>query len=209
MARYSAAEALWQIMRISPKRNVDHPFVDNVSWQGCWWSETKTRDNSLLHYNAPKSNVNNVDLDHLACIYSCKRKINRTWWPIVLFINMLDTTGIVSFVIWMCKNPDWNKSSKAIRPRQFILSLGECFAEPLIIGDVSTMQPSSEDQSRMQSNFYSWTLEKLKQELKDQLKWRHRDFVTCAHAGLTRRRANSAISALGLLVQHTLSIDQM
>src|SRR6218665_3869168 len=112
--------------------------------------------------NAPKSAVDNMD--HLACIYSCKRKINR--WLTVLFFNMLDMAAIASFVIWMCSNPDWNKLSKAIRRRQVIVSLGECLAEPLF-EDVWTMQPRSEDQSRMQSNFYSWTLEKLKQELRD------------------------------------------
>jgi len=50
----------------------------------------------------------------------------------VLYFNMLDTAAIASFVIWMCNNPDWNKSSKAIRRRQFIASLGESLAEPLI-----------------------------------------------------------------------------
>ncbi|ESO08632.1 hypothetical protein HELRODRAFT_169511 [Helobdella robusta] len=32
----------------------------------------------------------------------------------------------------MCNNTDWNKSSKAIRRRQFIISLGESLVEPLI-----------------------------------------------------------------------------
>ena len=59
--------------------------------------------------NAPKSAVDNMD--HLACIYSCKRKINR--WLTVLFFNMLDMAAIASFVIWMCSNPDWNKLPKA------------------------------------------------------------------------------------------------
>lgn len=69
-------------------------------------------------------------MDHLACIYSCKRKINR--WPMILFFYMLDTAAIASFVIWMCNNPDWNMSSKAIRRRQFIVNLGESLVEPLI-----------------------------------------------------------------------------
>jgi len=33
----------------------------------------------------------------------------------------------------MCDNSYWNKSSKAIRRRQFIVNLGESLAEPLII----------------------------------------------------------------------------
>ena len=106
-------------------------------------------------------------VDRLACIYSCKRKIDM--WPMVLFFNMLDTAAIAIFVIWMCSNPDWNKLSKAIRRRQFIVSLRECMLSHGL-EYVWTMQPSSEDQSWMQSTFYSWTLEKLKQELRDQLK---------------------------------------
>src|SRR6218665_341805 len=66
-------------------------------------------------------------VNHLACIYSFKRKVNKR--PVVLFFNMLDTAVIASFVISMCNNP---KSSKAIRRRQFIVSLGECLAEPLL-----------------------------------------------------------------------------
>jgi len=119
MARYSATEALRQLILCKfRKKEVDHPFVDNASRQGCWWSKTKTRDRSLLRYNAPKS-----DVDNKAYIYSCKRKINR--WPIVLLFNMLDTAAIASFVIWICNNPGWNKSSKAIRRPQFIMSLRE------------------------------------------------------------------------------------
>jgi len=42
--------------------------------------------------------------------------------------------AIASFVIWMCNNPDWNKSSKAIRRRQLMVSvsLGESLTELLI-----------------------------------------------------------------------------
>jgi hypothetical protein len=88
----------------------------------------KHKPEIILHYNATKSGVDNMD--HLACIYSCKRKINR--WPMILFFYMLDTAAIASFVIWMCNNPDWNMSSKAIRRRQFIVNLGESLVEPLI-----------------------------------------------------------------------------
>ena len=88
----------------------------------------KQKPEIILHYNSTKSGVDNMD--HLACVYSCKRKINR--WPMVLFFNILDTAAIASFVIWMCNNPDWNKSSKAIRRRQFIVSLGESLVVPLI-----------------------------------------------------------------------------
>ena len=48
----------------------------------------------------------------------------------VLFLNMLGTAAIASFVIWVRNNHDWKMSSKVIR--QYIVSLGECVAEPLI-----------------------------------------------------------------------------
>jgi hypothetical protein len=86
------------------------------------------RRSSFIIMPCTKSGVDNMD--HLASMYSCKRKINR--WPMVLFLNMLDTAAIASFAIWMCNNPDWNKSSKAIRRRQFIVNLGESLYERLI-----------------------------------------------------------------------------
>lgn len=79
----------------------------------------KRKPEIILHYNSTKSGVDNMD--HLACTYSCRRKTNR--WPMVIFFNILDTAAIASFVIWMCNNPNWNKSSKAIRRRQSIASL--------------------------------------------------------------------------------------
>ena len=47
----------------------------------------------ILHYNYKTSGVDNMD--HLATLLSCKRKMNR--WPIVLFFNMLDVAGVATF----------------------------------------------------------------------------------------------------------------
>ena len=48
----------------------------------------------ILHYNATKSGVDN--LDHLVTMYSCRRKVNR--WPVVLFGNCIDVGAVAAFV---------------------------------------------------------------------------------------------------------------
>ena len=62
----------------------------------------------VLHYNKTKSGVDNMD--HLATIFSCKRKTNR--WPMVLFYNMLDVAGVAAFVIRISLNPDWSLNDR-------------------------------------------------------------------------------------------------
>ena len=57
----------------------------------------------ILYYNATKSGVDNMD--HMATIFSCKRKTNR--WPMVLFYNMIDVAVIAAFMVWMTLHPDW------------------------------------------------------------------------------------------------------
>lgn len=62
----------------------------------------------ILHYNATKSGVDNMD--HMVSLYSCKCKINR--WPMVMFFNMVDVAALASFVLWISKEPDWKCKSK-------------------------------------------------------------------------------------------------
>ena len=56
----------------------------------------------VLHYN--KTKIGADTLDHLATIFSCRRKNIR--WPMVLFYNMLDVAGVAAFVIGISLNPD-------------------------------------------------------------------------------------------------------
>ena len=49
----------------------------------------------VLHYNACKSGVDNID--KLVGTFSCKRKINR--WPMAVFFNMIDVAGVGALVI--------------------------------------------------------------------------------------------------------------
>ena len=75
----------------------------------------------VLHYNKTKSGVDNMD--HLATIFSCKRKTNR--WPMDLFYNMLDVAGVAAFVIWISLNPDWSLNDRQGRRRKFLKQLGQ------------------------------------------------------------------------------------
>ncbi|XP_035664217.1 piggyBac transposable element-derived protein 4-like [Branchiostoma floridae] len=74
----------------------------------------------IMHYNATKSGVDN--LDHLATMHTCRRKINR--WPMVLFFNLLDVAGIASLIVFLGNFPDWNLSACSRRRRLFLRELG-------------------------------------------------------------------------------------
>jgi len=60
----------------------------------------------ILHYNSTKSGVDN--LDHLATMYTSRRKVNR--WPMVLFSNTVDVAATVAFILWLSVNPTWKES---------------------------------------------------------------------------------------------------
>ena len=57
----------------------------------------------ILHYNATKSGVDN--LDHLSTMYTTRRKVNR--WPVVLFGNCIAVGAVVAaFIIWLVNFPE-------------------------------------------------------------------------------------------------------
>ena len=70
-------------------------------------------------------------MDHMASIYTCKRKINR--WPIVLF-KLFDTAGIVRFVILCAITQIGTTLLK--RRCKFLVSLGEPLSKPVEREDV-------------------------------------------------------------------------
>lgn len=80
----------------------------------------------ILHYNATKSGVDN--LDHLATMHTSRRKTNR--WPMCLFFNMLDVGGIAAFIVWLGNNPDWKASEGTRRRRIFLTDLGYAMVTP-------------------------------------------------------------------------------
>lgn len=80
----------------------------------------------ILHYNSTKSGVDN--LDHLATMYTCRRKVNR--WPMVLFFDVLDVAAISAFIVWLCINPEWKESEGKRRRPLFLRELGYSLVMP-------------------------------------------------------------------------------
>jgi hypothetical protein len=78
----------------------------------------------ILHYNATKSGVDN--LDHLVRSYTCKRKIKR--WPMTIFFNIVDCAAVAAYVVWCTKFPDWN-AGKRDKRRMFLKELAMALVE--------------------------------------------------------------------------------
>ena len=51
----------------------------------------------ILYYNSAKSGVDN--LDHLATMYTNRRKVNR--WPVALFENIVNVGAVAAFIVWL------------------------------------------------------------------------------------------------------------
>jgi len=100
----------------------------------------KKKPQMILHYNATKSGVDNMD--HLATLYTSRRKTNR--WPLVLFFNMLDIAAIAACILWLTTNPDWKSSEGKRRRGIFLRELGYSLVRPHMItrSTVATLQSS-------------------------------------------------------------------
>ena len=81
----------------------------------------------ILHYNANKSGVDNMD--KLAITFTCRRKCNC--WPLALFFNLIDVTGIAAMTIWLYSTSDATIKRNRIR-RSFLLKLGRQLTENYI-----------------------------------------------------------------------------
>ncbi|ESO01052.1 hypothetical protein HELRODRAFT_175079 [Helobdella robusta] len=102
----------------------------------------------------------------------------------------------------MCNNPDWNKSSKAIRRRQFIISLGESLVEPLIrkhLDNSVRLRKSIMDAIQL----LELDLGKRRIKIPTNEK-RTQDVVICARAYVTGILVCSAKCVPGPLVRHIL-----
>ena len=79
----------------------------------------------ILYYNQKKSGVDNMD--HLCAAFTCRRKTNR--WPMALFFNMVDVSGVASLVIWLSLNPNWQGPNPRGRRRIFLQQLAHGLVE--------------------------------------------------------------------------------
>ena len=70
----------------------------------------------ILYCNSTKSAVDK--LDHLANMYTYRRKVNR--WPVALFLNVVDVAAVAVFIIWIGNFPQWKIFEGKRRRRLFL-----------------------------------------------------------------------------------------
>ena len=59
--------------------------------------------------------------------YTCVR--STRFWPLTLFLNLIDAALVNAFVLWMLKYPNWQQKDNN-RRRLYLLSLGEEMVTP-------------------------------------------------------------------------------
>lgn len=80
------------------------------------------KPHQILDYNANKAGVDTMD--QMVGGYTCKRGTNR--WPLALFYNILDVSGLASFIIYDSLVP----SKKSDKRRAFMVNLCHQLAIP-------------------------------------------------------------------------------
>lgn len=88
----------------------------------------KKKPEIINYYNATKGAVDT--LDEMVGTYRCKRKVMR--WPLAVFQNMLDISGVNAFIIFLTINPLWKYTQKKIRRRLFLVEVGKSLVQPFI-----------------------------------------------------------------------------
>ena len=91
-------------------------------------TEDHKKSGMILEYNRTKGGVDNAD--KLVREYTCARRTSR--WPFRLFMNLLDVGALNSYIIWMCKNRNWNMK-KPNRRYNFLMALGKELTKPNIV----------------------------------------------------------------------------
>lgn len=88
-------------------------------------SETQNPE-IILHYNATKGGVNN--LDHLVKMFATRKKINK--WPMTMFMNVVDVVAIAAFIIWIGNFLDWKCSELGRHRRIYLRQLWNALVMP-------------------------------------------------------------------------------
>ena len=89
----------------------------------------------ISYYNATKSGVDN--LDHLVGLYTCKHKTRR--WPMTLFFNIVDTSGVAAYVLWYSKHPDY-QAGKTHKRRLFLVDVAQSFVYEHLVRRSNNLQ---------------------------------------------------------------------
>lgn len=75
----------------------------------------------ILYYNKTKSGVDT--LDRMVRTYTSKRMTRR--WPVVLFYNMIDVSGVNAFVLWQQLQGETTNVFSKKKRRNFLMQLGK------------------------------------------------------------------------------------
>lgn len=83
------------------------------------YTNEKKKPEVILSYNSTKSGVDTMD--QMVRCYSVKRMTRR--WPMVIFYNMVDVSGLNAYIIWASLNPTY--FGRKNKRRQFLIALGK------------------------------------------------------------------------------------
>ncbi|XP_054883216.1 piggyBac transposable element-derived protein 4-like [Poeciliopsis prolifica] len=110
-----------------PKRNKNVLVMSTMHKDASLSTREDMKPQMILDYNSTKGGVDN--LDKVTATYSCQRK--TTYWPFVIFCNIVDVSAYNAYVLWIEINQQWN-ASKLHRRRLFLEELGKALVTPYI-----------------------------------------------------------------------------
>lgn len=109
------------ILSYCPKKNKVVPLLSTMHSQpDINHTNEKKKPEVILSYNSTKGGVDTMD--QMVRIYSVKRKTRR--WPVVVFYNMIDTSALNAYIVWMSLHPT-HFAKKAKKRRRFLITLGK------------------------------------------------------------------------------------
>ncbi|XP_056092518.1 piggyBac transposable element-derived protein 4-like [Rhinichthys klamathensis goyatoka] len=129
-ARFSSMFAFTEtqcLVSYCPKKRKNVLLLSTLHRDTSVSSRDDKKPQIILDYNKSKGGVDN--LDKMVATYTCKRKTAR--WPLVLFHNMLDVSGVNAHVLWSEISPEWH-AGKSCRRRLFLEELGKALVAPLM-----------------------------------------------------------------------------
>lgn len=105
------------ILSYCPKKNKVVPLLSTMHSQPDINYNNK-KPEVIMYYNLTKGGVD--IMDQMLCNYSVKRRR----WPVVIFYNMIDTSALNAYIIWLPLYPTYF-ARKANKRRQFLIALGK------------------------------------------------------------------------------------
>lgn len=110
-----------------PKRSKSVILLSTMHSTGDIDSAEQLKPKMILDYNNTKGGVDTFD--QMVHEYSSKRKTNR--WPLAFFYNLMDTSALAAYHIWISTHQTWN-TRLADRRCSFLKQLCEDLVAPHI-----------------------------------------------------------------------------